>query len=82
MESALEGDSGVATSREEAKWGGFSEVATGFRPHRAFRVSRPVQDEEAGSLAAFYPPSPLRPLSGYSRDMPREMELFKYQRIT
>ncbi len=54
MESALEGASGVETSREEAKWGGFSEVATGFRPHRAFRVSRPAQDEEAGSLAATF----------------------------
>ena len=54
MESALEGDSGVETSREEAEWGGFSEVATGFRPHRAFRVSQPAQDKEAGSLAAFF----------------------------
>ena len=54
MESALEGASGVATSREEAEWGGFSEVATGFRLHRAFRVSRPMQDEEAGSLAASF----------------------------
>jgi len=51
MKSALEGASAVATSREEAEWGGFSEVATSFRPHRAFRLSRPAQDEEAGSLA-------------------------------
>ncbi len=51
MESALEGDSGVETSREEAEWGGFSEVATGFRPHRAFRVSRPPEDKDAASLA-------------------------------
>ena len=44
MESAPEGTSGVTTSREEAKWGGFSEVATSFSPRRAFRVSRPPRE--------------------------------------
>ncbi|MBO6160532.1 MAG: hypothetical protein J6O01_03515 [Bacteroidales bacterium] len=51
MKSALEGISAVATSREEAEWGCFSQVATGFRPHRAFRVSRPPEDKDAASLA-------------------------------
>ena len=51
MESALEGLPVVATSREGAEWGCFSDVAKGFRPRRAFRLSRPAQDEEAGSLA-------------------------------
>ena len=51
MESALEGASAVATSREEAEWGCFSEVATSFRPRRTFWLSRLAQDEEAGSLA-------------------------------
>ena len=47
MESALEGISAVATSREEAEWGCFSQVATGFQPYRAFRVSRPPENKDA-----------------------------------
>ena len=51
MESAPQCFPDVATSREEAEWGCFSQVATGFRPHRAFRVSRPPEDKDAASLA-------------------------------
>ena len=51
MKSALEGISAVATSANWARKGFFSMVATGFRPHRAFRVSRPPEYKDAALLA-------------------------------
>ena len=51
MKSALEGISAVATSANWAGQGCFSQVATSFRPHRAFRVSRPPEDKDAASFA-------------------------------
>ena len=51
MKSALKGISAVATSANWAGQGYSGQVATGFQPYRAFRVSRPPEDKDAAVVS-------------------------------